>query len=735
MGQKGTDHQQIALNSCVLPMNSQTSTKTFNQQKRSDPPMLWIVAILGSVFLHGLVFWILRLSIIRSQIVPESRSAAVNLIEITPSQKSPEPKPANINKVRTSPPVSKQIVAKKSILVANDVPKKITKSTPTALKSANISKNQDKITRTPPAKRNNLKIRKTPKPLKKIPSFTAVRILKNKQVKQPVPRHYSVKIPLNKSQIVLKPVVASKSQSKSIAVVVKPEIKSPSQPKSIVAVAKTTMKPQSQPQSIVAVAKTRKKAQSQTQSSVAVAKPGIKVQSKPPSIVGVNSPKIEVYSSNKSRFYPKNNQRITQVFKIKRNAKNIKIIPPSSQLAIAPKPIDKQTKKTSIVAKKPVTPQHPQPESIVTQKPVTQQQPQPQSITVQQPLIETLPQPQSIVAQNPVTQQQPQPQSITDPKSVQDEIPTSIVDRAPVVQERSTPPESTVSQEPIAIVQPRQIAAPPISPESNSQPIEKPPISPESNSQPIEKPPISPESNSQPIEKPPISPAPIREPLPYPRPIASPSPIQQPLPYPRPIASPSPIQQPLPYPRPIASPAPIQQPLPYPRPIASPAPIQQPLPYPRPIASPAPIRQPLPYPRSPLPNPRRSPVRVPQPPESSGAIATLDLNSIRGGNRDIPDQLARPRQNQKQIDVLQIGSSVVSLDVFLQIDDQGRLAAIGNVKASSNQGSSSGKSLNFEAIARQLFRDWEFQPARSGSKPVYSELWVRVTIKPLFGRL
>ncbi|MEZ2243334.1 MAG: hypothetical protein ACBR11_11250 [Microcoleus sp.] len=676
MGQKGTDHQQIALNSCVLPMNSQTSTKTFNQQKRSDPPMLWIVAILGSVFLHGLVFWILRLSIIRSQIVPESRSAAVNLIEITPSQKSPEPKPANINKVRTSPPVSKQIVAKKSILVANDVPKKITKSTPTALKSANISKNQDKITRTPPAKRNNLKIRKTPKPLKKIPSFTAVRILKNKQVKQPVPRHYSVKIPLNKSQIVLKPVVASKSQSKSIAVVVKPEIKSPSQPKSIVAVAKTTMKPQSQPQSIVAVAKTRKKAQSQTQSSVAVAKPGIKVQSKPPSIVpvpkiaikfnskppsivGVNSPKIEVYSSNKSRFYPKNNQRITQVFKIKRNAKNIKIIPPSSQLAIAPKPIDKQTKKTSIVAKKPVTPQHPQP----------------QSITVQQPLIETQPQPQSIVAQNPVTQQQPQPQSITDPKSVQDQIPTSIVDRAPVVQERSTPPESIVSQEPIAIVQPRQIAAPPISPESNSQPIEKPPISPAS----------------------------IREPLPYPRPIASPAPIQQPLPYPRPIASSSPIQQPLPYPRPIASPAPIQQP--------------------------------LPYPRSPLPNPRRSPVRLPQPPESSGAIATLDLNSIRGGNRDIPDQLARPRQNQKQIDVLQIGSSVVSLDVFLQIDDRGRLAAIGNVKASSNQGSSSGKSLNFEAIARQLFRDWEFQPARSGSKPVYSELWVRVTIKPLFGRL
>ncbi|XZO02888.1 MAG: hypothetical protein ACM65L_03685 [Microcoleus sp.] len=699
-------------------MNSKIYTKTFNHQKQSDPPMLWIVAILGSVFLHGLVFWILRLSIIRSQIVPESRSAAVNLIEIIPSQKSPDPKPANINKAQTSPPVSRQIFTKKSIIGANDVPKKITKSTPTALKSANIPKNQEKITPNTPAKRNNLKIIKTPKPLNKIPAITAVITLKKKQVKQPVPKQYSVKIPLNKSQISLKSVVAAKSQTQSIAVVAKPEIKSPSQPKSSAAVAKTRMKPQSQTQSIAAVAKTRMKPQSQTQSIAAVAKPGIKVQSKPPSIVpvpkiaieikskppsivGVNSPKIEVYSSNKSRFYPKNNQRITQVFKIKENAKNIKIIPPSSQLAIAPKPIDKQTKKTSIVAKKPVTQQQPQPQSIVTQKPVTQQQPQPQSI----------------VAQNPVTQQQPQPQSITDPKSVQDEIPTSIVDRAPVVQERSTPPESTVSQEPIAIVEPRQISAPPISPEPNSQPIEKPPISPEPNLQPIEKPQVSPEPNSQPIEKPPISPAPIQQPIE------------------KPPISPAPIQQPLPYPRPIASPSPIQQPLPYPRPIASPKPIREPLPYPRPIASPKPIREPLPYPRSPLPNPRRSPAWVAQPPESSGAIATLDLNSIRGGNRDIPDQLARPRQNQKQIDVLQIGSSVVSLDVFLQIDDRGRLAAIGNVKASSNQGSSSGKSINFEAIARQLFRDWEFQPARSSGKPVYSELWVRVTIKPLFGRL
>ncbi|TAE00551.1 MAG: hypothetical protein EAZ96_20980 [Oscillatoriales cyanobacterium] len=688
MAQKGTDNQQIALNSCVLPMNSQTYTKTFNHQKQSDPPMLWIVAILGSVFLHGLAFWILRLSIIRAEIVPESPSAAVNLIEITPSQKSPEPKkPVNINKAQTSPPISRQILTKKLIMVAKDVPKKITRSTPSALKSGNLPKTQEKITATTPAQRNNLKLIKTPKPLNKIPALTAVITLKNKQVKQSVTRQYSVKIPL-KSQMALKPVVASKSQAKSIAVVAKLEIKSQSKPKSSAAVAKTTIKPQSQTQSIAAVAKTTIKPQSQTQSIAAVAKPGIKVQSKPSSIVpvpkiaikiksksqsivAVNPPHLQYYLTKKSRFSSKNNQRVTQIFKIQKNAIPIKNLPQISQLARVPKPIETQ----------------PQPQSIVTEKPVIETQPQPQSIVTEKPVIET----------------QPQPQSITAPTTVQDEIPPSIVDRAPVVQERSTPPESTVSQEPIAIVQPRQIAAPPISPEPNSQPIEKPPISPEPNSQPIEKPPISPESNSQPIEKPPISPAPI--------------------------------QPPLPYPRPIASEAPIRQPLPYPRPIASEAPIRQPLPYPRPIASEAPIRQPLPYPRSPLPNPRRSPVRVPQPPESSGAIATLDLNSIRGGNRDIPDQLARPRQNQKQIDVLQIGSSVVSLDVFLQIDDRGRLAAIGNVKANSNQGSSSGKSINFEALARQLFRDWEFQPARSGGKPVYSELWLRVTIKPLFRRL
>jgi hypothetical protein len=718
MGQKGTDNQQIALNSCVLPMNSKTYTKTFNHQKQSDPPLLWIVAILGSVFLHGLAFWILRLSIIRAEIVPESPSAAVNLIEITPSQKTPEPKPANINKAQTSPPISKQILTKKLIKVGNNVPKKITTSTPTALKSANFPKTQKKITATTPAKRKNLKIIKTPKTLNKLPAVSAAINLKNNHVKQPLLRQYSVKIKFKTSQIARKPVVASKSQPKSIVAVAKPEIKLPSQPKSIVAVAKTTIKPPSQPKSSAAVAKTRMKALSQTQSSVAAAKPGIKVQSQPPSIVpvpkiaikfkskpqsivAVNPPHVQYYLTNKSRFSSKNNQKLTQILKIQKNATPIKNLPQISQLARVPIPLGKQAKPQSIVTQKPVIETQPQPQSIVAQKPVIETQPQPQSIVAQKPAIETQPQPQSIVAQKPIIETQPQPQSITAPTTVQDEIPPSIVDRAPVVQERSTPPESTVSQEPIAIVQPPQIAAPPISPELNSQPIEKPPISPELNSQPIEKPPISPELNSQPIEKPPISPEPNLQPIE----------------------------------KPPISPAPIRQPLPYPRPIASPVPIRQPLPYPRPIASPAPMRQPLPYPRSPLPNPRRSPVRVPQPPESSGAIATLDLNSIRGGNRDIPDQLARPRQNQKQIDVLQIGSSVVRLDVFLQIDDRGRLAAIGNVKGSSNQGSSSGKSINFEAIARQLFRDWEFQPARSGGKPVYSELWVRVTIKPLFGRL
>ena len=60
---------------------------------------------------------------------------------------------------------------------------------------------------------------------------------------------------------------------------------------------------------------------------------------------------------------------------------------------------------------------------------------------------------------------------------------------------------------------------------------------------------------------------------------------------------------------------------------------------------------------------------------------------------------------------------------------------MGKVKPSSSQGSSGGENLNFEAIARQLFRDWEFQPARSGTKPVYSELSLKVTIKPLFGRI
>ena len=664
-------------------MTSKTFTKTFSQQKRSDSLMLWIAAILGSVFLHGFVFWMARLSMIRSQIVPESRSATINLIEIVPAQKSPQPTPLSITKTQFSPSASTKTLPKKSIIVAKVVPQKLTKSTGINSKSP---KRQNKLVPKSVATRNNLKVVKIQKSSNKVSSFSRVSTLKKKSIQQQS-RQIFVKIPLKISKIAIKRTIVTQQNSQLV-----------------------------------------------------VAKSVVKVQPKPKSKF-----------VSKVSLKPVNRLNIIQKTIIYKNV--IRYQPNLPSIVFPKTVIKKQYTSNSVIPKRPVV----KPQSLA------------KKTRVQKPGVEPQSKPQSIVAQKPVVERQSKPQSIVAPQTVSghEETPQSIVDSQPVVRERYTP-KSTVAQEPIAIVAPDPTSEPNISLEPNLEPIEKPNISLEPNLEPIEKPNISLEPNSEPIEKftpkPSISPQPV--PFPRPRPIASEDPIRQPVPFPRPrpiasedsirqpvafprprpIASEDPIRQPVafPRPRPIASEGPIRQPVafPRPRPIASEDPIRQPVPFPRPrpIASEDPIRQPVPFPRliSPLPSPRPW-VRTPQPPESSGVVATVDLSSIRGGNRDIPDQLAKPKQNQKQffsaIDGLQIGSAVVTLDVFLQIDPQGRLAAIGNVKASSSQGSSGGKSINFEAIAKQLFRDWEFQPARSGGKPVYSELWLRVTIKPLFGRL
>jgi hypothetical protein len=717
MGQKGTDNQ-IALNSCVLPMTSKTSTKTFSQQKRSDPPMLWIAAILGSVFLHGFIFWMARLTMIRSQIVSESRSATVNLIEIIPAQKSPQPTPANINKTQILASASTKTLPSKSIIVAKIVTQKLNELT--GFHSVKTSKIQNKMTKKPVLKRNNLRRNVDDQKLSNTKSFVAVVPSKTKSIQQQVSRRSFVRVLLKTSKSAIKSTFVTQSKAQSI-IASKPASKSQPKPQSIIA-SKPASKSQPKPQSIIA-SKPASKTQPKPQSIIA-SKPANKTQTKLQSIIAskvASKTQTKLQSIIASKVASKTQTKLQSIIASKVASKTQtkpqsrtfpKIViryQHNSKSRIPQKTvIKKQQASDLVIAKRLVVKQQSLAKKTIPQKPVSQTQAQPQSIVATNPVIEPQPQPQSIVTEEPIT------------------IVAPLTSQPNIFREPNSEPIEKSN----------------ISPEPNSEPIEKLNISPESNSEPIEKLNISPEPNSEPIEKLNISPEPNSEPIekPAPKLIIAP----QPVPFPRPISPlPNPIRQPIPipFPRPIASEAPIRQPvpIPFPRPISPlPNPIRQPIPipFPRPIASEAPIRQPIPSPRpiSPLPNPRL-PVRTAKPRESSGVVATLDLSSIRGGNRDIPDQLARPKQNQKQIDVLQIGSSVVTLDVFLQIDDQGRLAAIGNVKASSNQGSSGGKSINFEALARQLFRDWEFQPARSGGKPVYSELWLRVTIKPLFGRI
>lgn len=115
-------------------------------------------------------------------------------------------------------------------------------------------------------------------------------------------------------------------------------------------------------------------------------------------------------------------------------------------------------------------------------------------------------------------------------------------------------------------------------------------------------------------------------------------------------------------------------------------------------------------------------------PDETGAIATIDAGSIRTGTRDIPDTPAQPKQKQREVfsilsQLLLKPSSAIALDVRLEIDETGKLTTIKAVHSllEGDRG---------ERLAQLLFQDWEFKPAYTGGQPVYSELWLRVTIQP-----
>ena len=237
------------------------------------------------------------------------------------------------------------------------------------------------------------------------------------------------------------------------------------------------------------------------------------------------------------------------------------------------------------------------------------------------------------------------------------------------------------------------------------------------------------------------------------------SPQPKPAPKPTVAAKPatrSPNTKPAPKPTVAVKPATRSpQPKPAPKPTVAAKPVAR-SPQPKATVTPKPVVvragsvRAMPYPpaslgdRKPVtPRPPLTPSPKPQPSGSQkngSIVATFDLGSIRSGERDIPDQLAKPVQNQRQfspiLDPLQIGlisGSALTFEVLVEIDEKGKLTIIRQVNPveDGTQGQSGAQSFDYLGFAKELLKNWQFQAAHSGGQAVYSELWLRLTVKAL----
>ncbi|HEY9692163.1 MAG TPA: hypothetical protein V6D15_08165 [Oculatellaceae cyanobacterium] len=119
-----------------------------------------------------------------------------------------------------------------------------------------------------------------------------------------------------------------------------------------------------------------------------------------------------------------------------------------------------------------------------------------------------------------------------------------------------------------------------------------------------------------------------------------------------------------------------------------------------------------------------------QPQQSGGLVATL--SNIRAANRgkDIPEKLAKPYQQEKQFDYIPLPSSkettnqAVVLQVVVLIDDTGK------PEVQSTQVLQGSQTIDSQQLAQDLIKDWKFEPAYQGNKPVYSLLQVVLTLQP-----
>ncbi len=113
------------------------------------------------------------------------------------------------------------------------------------------------------------------------------------------------------------------------------------------------------------------------------------------------------------------------------------------------------------------------------------------------------------------------------------------------------------------------------------------------------------------------------------------------------------------------------------------------------------------------------------------SAATVEMIGSPYQKQDRKDQPARPQQSTQELSIYYPGriSQPIEIEAHLEIDASGKVLAILNVEQLSTDVDSI-EPDQLRRLAEQIFRTWNFEPARDGNppQPVLSDLFIRARI-------
>ncbi|MEM9538125.1 MAG: hypothetical protein AAGA60_01290 [Cyanobacteria bacterium P01_E01_bin.42] len=302
----------------------------------------------------------------------------------------------------------------------------------------------------------------------------------------------------------------------------------------------------------------------------------------------------------------------------------------------------------------------------------------------------------AIAPEEPKTQSPPVPKPNPNRALPQNPSPVSPPPQ-PSPQKQETPPQK------VAPPSQKQVTPPP----KKTAPAQKQQVTPTKVASPPQKKTSSPKNNSRPQ-----APAP------------SPTPTPAPVPTPTPSATPAPAP----------TPAPIPTPTPAPVPTPSPQP-EKPSPQPPMQSS---VLEPPPKPLTPTPNTSPTPDPPPAPdvsPNGDRFIATVGTPRLTHPDRDIPDRLARRKENEKELNAIDylipLGIEIereFAIEVVVVIETDGKPTVYPQSIKVLSGNISPERAAQF---AKKVIEQWRFEPTYMGEQPIPQEYFLRLNTRVL----